>query len=119
MTILTRRQWILVLLGVLVALGMLWWLLVGRLAPTLAAVAYLVVLVVVLRRREYRAAMLIGLAGFILHLSEAVTGALGRLGGGERALFVANLALPLIVSVLAWLESCRDGGDRPGSRMDS
>lgn len=106
-----RRNWIVVLLAVLVALGVLWWLVVGRLAPTLAAAAYLVVLLLVLRGREYRAAMLIGIAGFILHLAEAVTGMLGRLGGLERVLFGANLGLPLVVSVLAWSESRRDRAD--------
>ena len=66
----SRRNWIMILLAVLVVLGVVWWLLVGRLAPTLAAVAYLVVLLLVLRGSEYRAAMLIGFAGFVLHLAE-------------------------------------------------
>jgi len=105
-----RRNWILIALAVLVVLGVLWWLLVGRVAPTLAAAAYLVVLLLVIRRREYRAAMLVGLAGFVLHLAEAVTGALGRLDGAERVLFAANLVLPLVVGVLALLES-RDPSD--------
>jgi len=108
----SRRNWIMILLAVLVVLGVVWWLLVGRLAPTLAAVAYLIVLLLVLRGSEYRAAMLIGFAGFVLHLAEAMTGALGRLGGAERVLFAANLGLPLVVSVLAWLESHRDRGER-------
>ena len=108
-----RCKWIVALLAVLVALGVLWWLVAGRLAPTLAAVAYLVVLLLVLRGREYRAAMLIGIAGFVLHLAAAVTGALGQLGGLERALFSAHLGLPLVVSVLAWLESRRDRANGP------
>ena len=103
-----RSGWVVALLAVLAVLGVLWWLLVGRLAPVFASIAYLAVMLLVLRGREHRAAMLIGFAGFMLHLAEAVTGALGELGGFERALFVANLGLPLVVSVLAWLESRSD-----------
>ena len=107
-----RRKWISALLATLVVLNVLWWLLAGRVAPTFAAAAYLVVLLLVLSRGEYRAAMLAGLAGFALHLAEAATGAVGRLGSGERALFAANLILPLVVGVLALLESRRGRGQR-------
>jgi hypothetical protein len=101
-TIREIRYWTSCLLLVLAVTGAAWTLATGRAGPLWAALAYGVVGFLVLRREEYRAGLVVGLAGFILHLVKLLGGAMSELGGSERLLFLGHLALPIVVAGLSW-----------------
>ncbi len=90
------------LLLVLAATGAVWTLTAGRVGPLWAVLAYGVVGFLVLRREEFRAGMIVGVAGLILHLVGVINGAMSELGGSERILFLVHLVLPATVSLLSW-----------------
>jgi hypothetical protein len=90
------------LLLVLAATGAVWTLTAGRVGPLWAALAYGVVAFLVMRREEYRAGLIVGLAGLILHLVKLLGGAMSELGGSERLLFLTHLVLPIVVAGVSW-----------------
>lgn len=68
-----------------------------------AVVAYAVVALVVLRSRDYRAGLIIGIAGFTIHVVELATHGTAGLGTLGRAWLIVNIVLPLVLVWLSWV----------------
>jgi len=80
-----------------------WSLMSGRTAPLMAMAAYAVVALVILRSRDYRAGVIVGIAGFAIHVLEAAIHGTASLGTLERVWLFANIVLPLVLVYLSWL----------------
>jgi hypothetical protein len=79
-----------------------WALTSGRGSPLLGAVGFAVVAVLVALRNEFRAGLVIGIAGFAIHLFELVFHGLRGLGIVEGALFAVNLCLSAVIAAASW-----------------
>jgi hypothetical protein len=87
------------ILVLLTAGNAVWSIASGRTAPGLAAAAYAAVTVLVLRWNDYRAGLIVGIAGFAIHVAETAAGGMADLRPVELAWLVANIVLPVL---LAW-----------------
>jgi hypothetical protein len=89
------------LLG-LTLVDVLWALVSGRFSPLAAAAAFGVVAGLVGMRDDFRAGLIVGVAGVAVHIFELIFH--GRLGVSiqEASLFAANLCLSVIVVWCSW-----------------
>jgi hypothetical protein len=89
-----------------------WSLLSERTAPLVAAVAYAVVALVVLRSNDYRAGLITGIAGLAIHVVELAIQGTASLGRLERAWVFANVVFPVALVWLNWtlIRRIRDSG---------
>jgi hypothetical protein len=95
----TGKIMVIIILTALIAGNAVWSLASGRSAPWIAVAAYGAVALAVLKSKDYRAGLIAGIAGFLIHAVElAVRGTTG-LGQLERVWLSANMILPL---ALAW-----------------
>ena len=99
----TSSRAVVAILVVLAAGNGAWSLISGRTAPLMAAVAYAVVALVILRSRDYRAGMIVGIAGFAIHVLEVAIHGTVSLGTLERVWLFANIVLPLVLVHMSWL----------------
>jgi uncharacterized membrane protein YjjP (DUF1212 family) len=74
-----------------------------RTAPWIAVIAYGVAALAVLHSSDYRAALIVGIAGFAIHVVELLVQGTAHLGAPERAWLVANVVLPLALAWLTWI----------------
>ena len=95
----TGKIMVIIILTVLIAGNAVWSLASGLSAPWIAVAAYSAVALAVLKSKDYRAGLIAGIAGFVIHAVDlAVRGTTG-LGQLERVWLSANMILPL---ALAW-----------------
>jgi hypothetical protein len=80
----------------------LWALDSGKPSPLFAAAAFAVVALLVGLRQEYRAGLVVGIAGIAAHAFELVFHGVRGLHVVEGVLFAANLVLSLIVALCSW-----------------
>jgi hypothetical protein len=93
------KRVVLILLVILAAGNAVWSLASGRTAPWVAVVAYTLVTLAVLLWDDYRAGLIVGIAGFVIHAIELVAGGATDLRPLERAWLFANIFLP---GLLVW-----------------
>jgi hypothetical protein len=89
-------------LAALALVDVVWALASGRAGPLIAAVAFAVVAILVGVRNEFRAGLIVGVAGVAIHASELVFHGLRGLAVLEGVLFGANLCLPAVAAVCSW-----------------
>jgi len=100
---------ILALLVVLVGVNVAWAAIAGGPGPLFGAVAYGVIVVLVLRSKDYRAALAAGAIGFALHLGRLLWGS-APANRADLVLLTVNTVLPAGVSMLAlWAWRTRRG----------
>jgi hypothetical protein len=80
-----------------------WFFISERITPLVALVAYAVVSLVVMRSNDYGAGMIIGIAGFTIHVVELAIQGTANLGPLERTWLYVNIALPLALVLLNWI----------------
>ena len=73
-----------------------------RTAPWPATDAYAVVAFTVLRRKDYRAGLIVGILGFAIHTVELAGKGKADLGPIESAWLVANTILPLVLVFMSY-----------------
>ena len=98
----TGRVLVIIVLTVLVAGNAVWCLLSGRSAPWIAVAAYGAVAFAVLRSKDYRAGLIAGIAGFVVHAVELVFRGTAGLGSFERAWLAIDMILPLVLAGSSW-----------------
>jgi len=86
----------------LALVDVVWALDSGRAGPLIGGVAFAVVAALVGIRSEFRAGLVVGIAGVAIHLFELVFHGLRGLGVLEASLFAANLCLSVVVTVCSW-----------------
>jgi len=97
------KQAVVIILVILAAGNGVWSLISGRTAPWIAVVAYAVAALAVLRNNDYRAGLIVGIAGFVIHAVELVAQRAAHLGAPERVWLVANIVLPLALVWFNWI----------------
>jgi hypothetical protein len=93
-----RKRIVVGSLGALALVDVVWALSSGRASPLWAAVGFGAVAVLVGLRNEYRASLIVGIAGVGIHVFELVFHGVRGLGPLEGTLFAANLLLSLLVA---------------------
>jgi hypothetical protein len=88
------------LLVVLIGVNVAWVATAGGSWPLLGVAAYGVIVVLVLRWRDYRAAFAAGVLGFAVHLSRLLLGG-APADRSDLVLLLVNTALPVGVFMLA------------------
>jgi len=96
----TGKRAVIIILAVLAVGNGVWPLISDRSAPFIAAIAYATVVFLVHRHSDYRAGLIVGIAGFAIHVLEWAARGITNLGSIERVWFFANILLPL---TLVWL----------------
>jgi hypothetical protein len=97
-----RKAAVVISLAALALVDALWALDSGRASPLIGSVAFAVVAILVGIRSEFRAGLIVGIAGVAIHLLELVFHGLRGLGVLEASLFAANLCLSVVVAVYSW-----------------
>ncbi|GEM_PF-7070321 len=98
----TGKRAVIIILAVLAVGNGVWPLISDRSAPFIAAIAYAVAVFLVLRRGDYSAGLIVGIAGFSIHVLEWAARGIMDLGPIERVWFFANILLPLALVWLNW-----------------
>jgi hypothetical protein len=101
----------------LAAVDVLWAIESGRVSPLFAAAAFAVVALLVGTRNEFRAGLIVGVAGVLVHTFELIFHGLLGVAAVEAVLFTVNLCLSLVAAVLSWT-LMRGGGTRGGAKHD-
>ena len=99
--IISKRA-VVAILGILAVGNGIWLLVSEHTAPWIAMVSYAVVALVILLRNDYRAGLIIGIAGFAIHVVEMAVQGTASLEPLERTWLIANIILPLVLVWFNW-----------------
>ena len=100
--VVNKRSVIAILVILAVGNGV-WWITSARNIILVAVAAYTVVAVAVLRGNDFRAGLMVGIAGFAIHAAELVVQGIAGLRPLERVWLAANIVLPLTLVWLNWV----------------
>lgn len=87
----------------LALVDVLWAVESGRVSPLVASAAFAIVAVLVGTRDEFRAGLIVGVAGVVVHTFELIFHGLLGVAAIEAVLFTANLCLSLVAAILSWI----------------
>ena len=98
-----NKRSVVTILVILASGNGVWWITSSRSIILIAAAAYAVVAFEVWRRNDYRAGLMIGIAGFAIHAAEAAVHGKDQLGSLESVWLYANIVLPAALVWLSWI----------------
>ena len=88
--------------------NVVWLIISGHGGALIALVFYLVVSFLCLRNRHFRAGVIAGIFGFVIHIYELFVQGTTELMGIDQVFFYANLVLPIPLIFTSYLASRKE-----------
>lgn len=91
-----------VILAILVVVNVAWAVMHMRPGILVALIIYAFAIFLCLKQKDFRAGIIIGAIGFLIHVVELIFRGIAWLGRIESAFFIINLILPLILVLFSY-----------------
>ena len=95
--IILARKTVHIILSVLIITNAIWVAVSGLSGPFIALGFYIIILFLCYYKQHYKAGIISGIMGFLVHILELVFYDLKELGGMEILFFILNLILPVAI----------------------